>query len=183
MASKRFDSEGKLIIPEFTDKKRERKTELLKEIPEIIKEVRTLYIIKQVFCPGGDNLIDKSYEISGYPAIRLRYLKPEGQVAEVALSAILGDPQSVVIDGELKWGEFVDIHCPVCNVKLPILTKRPDPESKSGEHLSIVLLFLTPDLDYTKAITFCNKVGTVRSFINYAGTLIQNIYKQMPDFG
>ena len=183
MDSKRFDSDGKLIIPEFIDKKRGKKSEILKDIPEILKEVRTLYIIKQVFCPGGHNLIDKTCMISGYPAIRLRYLKSGDLRVEVALSAILGDPQSVVIEGELKWGEFVDIHCPMCNVKLPILTKRPDPNSKSGEYLAIVLLFLTPDLDYTKAITFCNKVGTVRSFINYTGTLIQNIYKQMPDFG
>lgn len=187
MASKRFDDKGKLIIPEVVKRKKDKQKESEFDIPEIIKETRTFYIIKQAFCPNGHNLVDKKHIISGYPSIRLRYKRKDNTKTEIAISAVLGDPQKIILHGNLIFGELVGIHCPICDVKLPILTHykpgKGEPGFNKNEIIDIVALYLTPELDYSKAISFCNKVGVVHSSIKYAHEIISDIYKQLPDFG
>ena len=187
MDSKRFDDEGKLIIPEVIRRKKDKQEGSEFEIPEIIKETRTFYIIRQAFCPNGHNLIDKKHVISGYPGIRLRYKRKDNSKAEIVISAVLGDSQKIILQGNLTIGELVEIHCPICDVKLPILThykpRKGEPGYSKNETVDIVALYLTPELDYSKAISFCNKVGVVHSSIKYAHEIIRDIYKQLPDFG
>jgi len=187
MNSKRFGDDGKLIIPEPIKREKDKQEDSEFKIPEIVKETRTFYIIKQAFCPNGHNLINKKYIISGYPGIRLRYRRKDKSKTEIAISAVLGDSQKIILHGNLTFGELVEIHCPICDVKLPILThykpRKGEPGCNENETIDIIALYLTPELDYSKAISFCNKVGVVHSSIKYAHEIIKDIYKELPDFG
>ena len=136
----RFDSKGRLIMPvsEFKkgkamDKKR--------------------FVLIEAYCVNGHNLIDKNNVINGYPGIRLKFKRP-GNKGELVISAIEDDFDKIILSGKLVKSKKYDLFCPVCNARLPVLTN-----CNCQDDAELVLLGLTPELDFNNAVTFCNVTG------------------------
>jgi hypothetical protein len=147
--NERFDDQGRWIIPLSRFDK-----------DEPIEKQRC--VADKAYCANGHNLIDKDHLINGFPGIRLKFKRP-GQEGEFVLSAVEGDFDKVMLSGSLAEGEKDDLYCPFCEAKLPSLVNC---ECKPGAEL--VVLGLTPNLDFNNALAFCNVTGckngtTIRS--------------------
>jgi len=135
-----FDNKGRLIMPVTEFKKGK------------VKD-KERFVFTEVYCVNGHNLIDKSHEINGYPGVRLKF-KRKGVKGEFVISAIEDDFDKIILSGKLEKNKQYDLFCPFCNVKLPVLTNC---NCQNGAEL--VVLGLTPELDFNNAITFCNIAG------------------------
>ena len=136
----RFDNKGLLIIPvgEF------------KKSKPIDKE---RFVLTEVYCLNGHNLIDNNHMINGYPGIRLKF-KRSGNEGKFVISAIENDFEKIILSGKLEKNKKDDLFCPVCKIKLPVLTN-----CNCQQDAELVVLGLTPELDYNNAVTFCNVTG------------------------
>jgi hypothetical protein len=155
----KYDKEGRLIIP--LSKRSEYIT------PQ--KENKVRYVLKEAYCPNGCSIIDPEHELNGSPGLKIRF-KRLGMEGEFVISAIEGDFEKVVLSGELKEGVKDDLYCPHCGVmfnKLVNCNCKPDAE--------MVVIGLTPELDYNNSITFCNVTGCDNGSFVSSGDVIRHI--------
>jgi len=139
----RFGKDGRLIIPLM---KRKRHT---KEADE--EKVR--YVVTDAYCPQGCSIIDNEHKINGVPGLRIKF-KRAGMEGEFVLSAIEGDFTKIILSGKLEEGVKDELYCPKCGVmfkKLVNCSCKPDAD--------MVVIGLTPQLDFNNAISFCNVTG------------------------
>ena len=139
----RFGKDGKLIIPLVQRKEGTKRTDE--------QEVR--YVVTEAYCPNGCNVIDEENKINGFAGIRVKY-KRLGMEGELVLSAIQGDFEKIIISGKLEEGVKDELYCPHCSV---MFKKLVNCSCKSDADM--VVIGLTPKLDYNNAISFCNVTG------------------------
>jgi hypothetical protein len=155
----RFGKDGKLIIPLVQRKKG------AKQMDE--QEVR--YALTEAYCPNGCNVLDEEHKINGYPGLRLRFKRP-GMEGELVLSAIQGDFDKIILSGKLKEGVKDELFCPHCGVmfkKLVNCSCKPDAD--------MVVIGLTPKLDYNNAVSFCNVTGCTNGTTIKSGDVIRHV--------
>ena len=139
----RFRSDGRMIIPLVKREKSKAKRD----------EDKVRYVLDKVYCPNGCNLIDEKHQINGFPGLRLKYMRP-GTEGEFVLSAIEGDLDKIPLSGELEDGVKDELYCPHCGV---VFKKLISCSCKSSADM--VIIGLTPKLDFNNAILFCNVTG------------------------
>ncbi len=156
----RFDRDGRLIIPLRQREKNKSKVK---------KEDRIRYVISEAYCPKGCSLIDPDYKINGFPGLRIKFKRP-GAEGEFIISAIEGDFDKVILSGKLEEGVKDDLHCPHCGVSFEKLVKcncKPDAD--------MVVIGLTPKLDFNNAISFCNVTGCEKGSFVKSGDVLRHI--------
>jgi hypothetical protein len=124
-----------------------------------IKKVDDVFIVvTQAFCPNGHNVIDEttSEPFDGYPGIRLRVAHGD-RSGEVHLSPFHGDNTK---RGMIDWepGTKLEVRCPICNVLLPRLAKCHC-DTGNGQEGDMIKLFLSPALNDSHIMAFCNVWG------------------------
>lgn len=153
-----FDRDGRLLIP-LSDRKSRPKKE----------EDKLRYIIEHAYCPNGCSIIDSKNKINGFPGLRIKF-KREGMEGEFVISAIEGDFDKIILSGELKEGVKDELYCPHCGAmfkKLVNCNCKPDAD--------MVVVGLTPELDFNQAITFCNVTGCHNGTFIKSGEVIRHI--------
>jgi hypothetical protein len=156
---KRFGKNGKLIIPLIKRKKGTKKTD----------EQDTRYAVTEAYCPKGCSIIDKEHKINGTAGLRFKYKRP-GMEGELVLSAIQGDLDKIILSGKLEDGVKDELYCPHCGVmfrKLVSCSCKPDAD--------MVVIGLTPKLDYNNAISFCNVTGCKNGTTIQSGDVIRHL--------
>jgi hypothetical protein len=152
----RFTKNGKFIIPQVS-----RKEEANKKIQR--------YVVTEAYCPNGCNIIDKEHKINGFPGLLVKFKRP-GMEGELVLSAIQRDFDKIVLSGELKDGVKDELYCPHCGVmfkKLVNCSCKPDAD--------MVVIGLTPKLDFNNAISFCNVTGCTNGTTIRSGDVIRHV--------
>jgi len=155
----RFSKDGRWIIPLSERKKKKSKH----------KEAKVRYVIEKAYCPNGCSLMDNENRIKGLPSIRIKYKRP-GMEGEFVISAIEGDFDKIILSGELKDGVKDELYCPHCGVMFAKLVNcrcKPDAD--------MVMIGLTPKLDFNNAITFCNVTGCHNATFVSSGDVIRRI--------
>ena len=155
----RFSKDGKLIIPLGQRKKGTKEQE----------EEKVRYVVTEAYCPNGCNIIDKEHEINGVAGLRIKFKRP-GMEGELVLSAIEGDFDKVILSGELEDGVKDELYCPQCGVifkKLVNCSCKPDAD--------MVVVGLTPKLDFNNAISFCNVTGCINGTSIKSGDIIRHM--------
>lgn len=153
-----FDKDGRLLIPITERKSAVRKGE---------EKVR--YIIDHAYCPNGCSIIDLKHTINGFPGLRIKFKRP-GMEGEFIISAIEGDFDKIVLSGELTEGVKDELFCPHCDTlfkKLVNCNCKPDAD--------MVVIGLTPRLDFNDAISFCNVTGCNNGSFIRSGDVIRHI--------
>jgi len=159
MRMERFSKDGRLIIPLGQRKKGTKETD----------ENKVRYVVTEAYCPNGCNIIDKEHEINGAPGLRMRFKRP-GMEGEFVLSAIQGDLDKIILSGELKDGTKDELYCPYCGTmfkKLVNCSCKPDAD--------MVVMGLTPQLDFNNAISFCNVTGCKNGTTVKSGDVIRHV--------
>lgn len=155
----RFSKDGRMIIPLGQRKKGTSETD----------EGKVRYVVTEAYCPNGCNIIDDKHKINGVAGLRIKF-KRDGMEGEFVLSAIEGDFEKITLSGELEDGVKDELYCPHCDVmfkKLVNCSCKPDAD--------MVVIGLTPDLDFNNAISFCNVTGcAVGTFIK-SGDVIRHM--------
>ncbi len=154
-----FSKNGKLIIP------LRRRKKIKKETDE--KKVR--YMVTEAYCPNGCNIIDSEHKINGAPGLRIKFKRP-GMEGEFVLSAIQSDFDKIILSGELKDGVKDELYCPHCGAmfkKLVNCSCKPDAD--------MVVIGLTPKLDFNNAISFCNVTGCTNGTTIKSGDVIRHM--------
>lgn len=152
----RFTKNGKFIIPQVQRKK---KTD----------EKTQRYVVTKAYCPNGCNIIDKEHKINGVPGLRVKF-KRLGMEGELVLSAIQRDFDKIVLSGELKDGVKDELYCPHCGAmfkKLVNCSCQPDAD--------MVVIGLTPKLDFNNAISICNVTGCNNGTTIRSGDVIRHV--------
>jgi len=155
----RFSKDGKLIIPLGQRKKGTKEQE----------EEKVRYVVTEAYCPNGCNITDKEHEINGVAGLRIKFKRP-GMEGELVLSAIEGDFDKVILSGELEEGVKDELYCPHCGVmfkKLVNCSCKPDAD--------MVVVGLTPKLDFNNAISFCNVTGCINGTSIKSGDIIRHM--------
>jgi hypothetical protein len=155
----RFGKNGKLIIPLIQRKKGIKRTD----------EQDTRYAVTEAYCPNGCSIIDKEHKINGIAGLRCKYKRP-GMEGELVLSAIQGDFDKIILSGNLEDGVKDELYCPHCGVvfrKLVSCSCKPDAD--------MVVIGLTPKLDYNNAISFCNVTGCRNGTTIKSGDVIRHL--------
>ena len=155
----RFNKKGRLIIP--LSKRSSNKSKK--------KDNKVLYVIKEAYCPNGCSIIDENYKINGSPALRIRFKRP-GNEGEFVISAIEGDFEKIVLSGELLEGVKDELYCPHCNVMFEKLVN-----CNCNSDADMVIIGLTPELDFNNAVTFCNVTGCENGSFVSSGDVIRHI--------
>ena len=155
----RFGKDGRLIIPLGQRKSGTEKPE----------EEKVRYVVTEAYCPNGCSLIDKEHEINGAPGLRMKFSR-QGVEGELVLSAIEGDFTKIVISGELEEGVKDELYCPRCGVVFRKLVN-----CSCREDADMVVIGLTPKLDFNNAISFCNVTGCVNGTIITSGEVIRHV--------
>jgi len=153
----RFGKDGKLIVPLYQRKKGTKRTD----------EMR--YAVTEAYCPNGCNIIDEEHKINGLSGLRLKYKRP-GMEGELVLSAIQGDFDKVLLSSELEDGVKDELYCPYCGVmfkKLVSYSCKADAD--------MVVIGLTPELDYNNAISFCNMRGCRNGTTIHSGDVLRHL--------
>ena len=156
---KRFDKDGRLIIPLMKRKKGTKKTD----------EEKVRYVISEAYCPNGCNIIDPEHKINDMPGLRIKFERP-GMKGEFVLSAIENDFGKIMLSGELEDGVKDILYCPHCDVMFKILVNcncQPDAD--------MVVVGLTPKLDFNNAISFCNVTGCTTGTFLKSGDVIRHV--------
>ena len=154
-----FSKDGKLIIPLVQRKKGTRKT----------AEEKIRYIVTEAYCPNGCNIIDKEHTVNDVPGLRLGF-KRLGMEGEFILSAIEGDFDKILLSGELEDGVKDELYCPHCNVMFKKLIN-----CSCKSEADMVVIGLTPKLDYNNAISFCNVTGCINGTFVKAGDVLDHM--------
>jgi hypothetical protein len=155
----RFGKDGKLIIPLIQRKESTQRTDE--------QEVR--YAVTEAYCPNGCNIIDEEHKINGFPGLRAKY-KRQGMEGELILSAIQGDFEKIILSGKLEDGVKDELYCPHCGV---MFRKLVNCSCKSDADM--VVIGLTPKLDYNNAISFCNVTGCRNGTTINSGDIIRHM--------
>jgi hypothetical protein len=92
---------------------------------------------------------------------------------EFVISAIEGDFDKIMLSGELQDGEKDELFCPHCGV---MFEKLVNCNCKPGADM--VVVGLTPELDFNQAITFCNVTGCNNGTFILSGDVIRHIRLQ-----
>lgn len=154
-----FGKDGKLIIPLVQRKNGTQKT----------AEEKIRYVVTEAYCPKGCSIIDQEHKINGVAGLRMKFKRP-GMEGEFVLSAIEGDFDKIILSGELKDGIKDELYCPYCNVMFKKLINcccKPEAD--------MVVIGLTPQLDYNNAISFCNVTGCVNGIFVKSGDVLNHI--------
>jgi hypothetical protein len=155
----RFSKNGKMIIPLGQRKKGTKKTE----------EEKVSYVVTEAYCPNGCNIIDGEHKINDAPGLRIKFKRP-GMEGELVLSAFGGDLGKIILSGELADGVKDELYCPHCNVMFKILVN-----CSCSPDADMVVIGLTPELDFNNAITFCNVTGCPNGTSIKSGDVIQHV--------
>jgi len=155
----RFSKDGRLIIPLLQRRK------CIKETDE--EKVR--YVVTEAYCPNGCNIIDNEHKINGVAGLRIKFKRPDME-GEFVLSAIEGDFDKIILSGKLEDGVKDELYCPHCGVmfkKLVNCNCKPDAD--------MVVIGLTPKLDFNNAISFCNVTGCANGTSIKSGGVIRHM--------
>ncbi len=155
----RFNKDGRLIIP--LSKRNQNNT--------VQKEDKVRYVIKEAFCPNGCSLIDNDYKINGSPGLRIKYKRSDNE-GEFIISAVEGDFDKIVLSGELVEGVKDELYCPHCGIMLDKLVN-----CNCSPDADMVIIGLTPELDFNNAVTFCNVTGCENGSFVSSGDIIRHI--------
>ena len=156
---KRFTEDGRLIIPLAKRKKGTSPAD----------ETGVRYVVTEAYCPSGCSIIDKEHKINGFAGLRIKFRRP-GVEGEFVISAIEGDFDKTVLSGELADGVKDELYCPHCGVmfkKLVNCSCRADAD--------MVVIGLTPKLDFNNAISFCNVTGCAKGTFIKSGDILRHI--------
>jgi hypothetical protein len=153
-----FSKDGRLLMPLAERKSTSRKVE---------EKIR--YIIDHAYCPNGCSIIDSKHKINGFPGLRIKF-KRAAMEGEFVISAIEGDFDKKILSGELKEGEKDELYCPHCG---EMFKKLVNCNCKPGADM--VVIGLTPELDFNEAITFCNVTGCHNGTFIKSGDVIRHI--------
>jgi len=156
-----FSKDGRLLIPLAERKVASRKGE---------DKVR--YIINHAYCPNGCSIIDSKYKINGFPGLHIKFKRP-GMKGEFVISAIEGDFDKIMLSGELKEGDKHELFCPHCG---EMFKKLVNCNCRPGADM--VVIGMTPELDFNDAITFCNVAGCTNGTFIKSGDVIRHIRLQ-----
>jgi hypothetical protein len=96
--------------------------------------------------------------------------KGHGEKGEFIISAIEGDFKKIVLSGQLVEGMKYDLFCPFCGATFEKLVNC---NCRSGAEM--IVIGLTPRLDFKNAITFCNVVGCVNGAFIKSGDAIRHV--------
>jgi len=154
----RFNKDGRWIIPFSEWGKTKSK-----------KEDKVRYIINEVYCPNGCNIIDSNHQINGFPGLRIKFKRP-GAEGEFVISPIEGDFGKVIISGELKEGVKDELYCPHCRVIFEKLVN-----CDCGTDADMVVIGLTPKLDFNNAVSFCNVTGCHKGAFIKSGDILRHV--------
>lgn len=154
----KYNKDGRLLIP-LTERKSSNRKE----------EDKIRYIVNHAYCPDGCSIIDSKQKINGFPGLRIRF-KREGMAGEFVISAIEGDFDKKVLSGELKDGIKDELSCPHCDTPFKKLVN-----CNCSEGADMVVIGLTPELDFNEAITFCNVTGCHNGTFIKSGDVIRHI--------
>jgi hypothetical protein len=125
-------------------------------------------VVNAVYCPRGHNMVSIEHEISGFPGILLRFKGSQGE-GLIALSAVLGDPARMIVQGTVPEEEPVTLSCHVCGTPLDVLG-----DCRCVEGAVSVLAYLYPRRDPYQAIAFCNSLSCDNSAVIRSGEAIRN---------
>jgi hypothetical protein len=153
-----YNEDGRLLIP-LTERKQFSRKE----------ENKVRYIIGHAYCPNGHSIIDSKNKINGFPGLRLKF-KRAGAEGEFVISAIEGDFDKILLSGVLQEGVKDDLYCPHCGI---MFEKLVNCNCKPGAEM--VVIGLTPELDFNEAITFCNVTGCHNGTFIKSGDVIRHI--------
>ncbi len=134
-----FTKDGRLMIP---IRNRRRRTN--------VSEDGVRYVVNKAYCPKGCNVVDNDVEVNGLPGLRLAFQNTDGK-GELVISAIEGDFDKVVLSGKLTKGQKNTVMCPHCHTPFKKLVN-----CNCNPNAEMVVLGLTPKLNFNNAITFCN---------------------------
>jgi hypothetical protein len=154
----RFSNDGKLIIPinERLTKSNQRDEESI------------LYIVDKAYCPKGCCIIENNLLISGFPGLRIGFKRP-GVQGEFVISAIEEDFNKEILSGHLEEGVRDELFCPHCGEPFAKLVNCYC--KNEGE---MVVVGLTPQLDYNNAVTFCNVTGCSNGSFIKSGEVLRH---------
>ena len=116
---------------------------------------KKLFVVKELFCSNGHNLISARAIFNGYPGIMIKARK-ENRQGLVALSPIYGSKVRVAMDIDLIDKEITDFHCPICDAKFPVY-------STCACGADLVAFFCTQDGTFSDCIGICNRVNCINS--------------------
>jgi hypothetical protein len=153
-----FSKDGRLIIP-LTDRK----------TGENADEEKIRYVITGAYCPRGCNIIDENHKINGEPGLRIKFKRP-GNEGEFVISAIEGDFDKVILSGELEDGVKDELFCPHCFIPFKKLVT-----CNCCEDADMIVIGLTPKLDFNNAISFCNVTGCKNGSFIRSGDVLQHL--------
>lgn len=154
----RFNKDGRLIIPISQRKPRTKKSE---------DKIR--YVIGEAFCPKGCSLITNEHPINGFPGLFIGFRRI-GVEGKLVISAIEGDFDKILLSGNLEKGVKDELFCPYCGTLFEKLVNcNCTPEAE------MVVIGLTPKLDFNDAITFCNVTGCHNGTFVKSGDAIRHI--------
>jgi hypothetical protein len=153
----RFTKNGKFIIPKVQRKKG-------------TDEKKTRYIVTEAYCPNGCNIIDKEHKINGASGLRVKFKRP-GMEGELVLSAIQQDFDKIVLSGELQDGVKDELYCPHCGAMFKKLVN-----CSCKADADMVVIGLTPKLDFNNAISFCNVTGCTNGTTIKSGDVIRHMH-------
>jgi hypothetical protein len=155
----RFSKDGRLIIPLWRREKGTKETD----------EEKVRYVVAEAYCPNGCNIIDGEHKIHGVPGLRVKFKRP-GMEGEFVLSAVEGDFDKIILSGELEDGVKDELYCPHCGVmfkKLVNCSCKPDAD--------MVIIGLTPKLDFNNAVSFCNVSGCANGTFIKSGDVLRHM--------
>ncbi|MBN1185034.1 MAG: hypothetical protein JXB49_22300 [Bacteroidales bacterium] len=155
----RFNKDGRMIIPI---------SEREKKVPEE-KENSVRYVVNHAYCPKGCSIIDTNNLINGYPSLRIKF-KRKGNEGIMLLSAVEGIFDKIIESGNLENGVKDELYCPHCGT---IFEKLVNCSCKTDADM--IVIGLTPKLDFNNAITFCNVTGCKNGTFVQAGHIIRHI--------
>ncbi|MFH1093460.1 MAG: hypothetical protein V1739_04795 [Candidatus Omnitrophota bacterium] len=155
----RFSKDVRLIIPINEKKQSDFKNE----------ENKVRYVINEAFCPNGCNIIDPERKINGSPGLRIRFSR-QGAEGEFVISAIEGDFDKIILKGELENGLPDELFCPHCGIMFEKLVN-----CNCKPNADMVVIGLTPKLDFNNAISFCNVTGCENGAFVKSGDVIRHV--------
>ena len=133
------------------------------------QERKSRFIATEAYCPNGCSIIDKEHQINGAAGLRFKFKRP-GMEGEFVITAVQGEFDKIMLSGNLEYGLKDELYCPHCGVmfkKLVNCSCQPDAD--------MVVIGLTPKLDFNNAISFCNVTGCTNNTTIKSGDVIRNV--------
>ena len=155
-----YDKQGRLIIPISQREKYPGKEKTVK------------YVLTEAYCPNGCSVIDPKYPINGYPGLRIKFSRP-GIEGEFIISAVEGDFDKIILSGTLEEGVKDELYCPHCGVLFAKLVT-----CNCTSDADMVVIGLTPQLDFNNAVTFCNVTGCQNGAFVKSGEVLRHLRLQ-----